>query len=178
MRWACPSRRWQSRRVAEALAAARRAGLAILHTREGYEENLAQCPDWKRVRARPGPGERGPRGRYMIRGESGHAIIAPCAPLPGEAVFDKPGSGAFHATGLEEHLRSLGIRQLVLCGVTLDCCVLASLFEANDRNFQCLLLGDATGTYDPATTMALLAMLETGVIAQVAQTCAFASGIA
>lgn len=166
-----------ARNVERALADARGAGLAVFHTREGYSPDLSELPEFKHGRTTPAPGASGPLGRYMVRGEPGHQIAPSFAPLPGEPVIDKPGAGAFHATDLEDQLRTRGIRQLAICGVTIDCCVLASLFEANDRGFDCLLIGDATGCYDRATTEAVVAMLRMGVIASVCDTEDFCAGL-
>lgn len=167
-----------ARNVERVLGAARKAGLTIFHTREGYSPDLSECPTYKRERGMPPPGAAGRLGRYMVRGEPGHDIAPPFAPLPGEPVIDKPGAGAFHATDLEARLRAGRVRQLVVCGVTIDCCVLATLFEANDRGFECLLIGDATGCYDPATTQAVVSMLAMGVIASVCDTDDFLRKIA
>ena len=82
------------------LAAARAAGLAVVHTREGHQPDLSDCPPAKRSRGRPSQriGDPGPKGRILVRGEYGHDIIDELAPLPGEVVIDKPGKGAFYAT--------------------------------------------------------------------------------
>ena len=160
-----------------ALRAARQAGLAVLHTQEGYAPDLSDYPQYKRDRSPINPGDEGAHGRYMIRGEHGHSFVAPYRPLPGETVFQKAGAGAFSLSDIEEELRARGIRQLVVCGVTIDCCVLATLYEANDRGFECLLLGDATGCYSAQTTASVIAMLEVGVIACVAHTGDFVSAL-
>ena len=44
-------------------------------------------------------GEVGPRGRVLVRGEDGWQIISDVAPVAEEPVIEKPGKGAFYATG-------------------------------------------------------------------------------
>ncbi len=143
------------------LAAWRRAGLAVFHTREGHAPDLSDLPPAKLMRARGALriGDRGPMGRILVRGERGHEIIPELYPLPGEPVIDKPGKGAFWATGLREQLLARGIRQLVVTGVTTEVCVHTTVREANDRGFDCLVPADATGSYFPEFHAAALQMI-------------------
>jgi biuret amidohydrolase len=133
------------------LDAARRAGLTIIHTREGHRPDLADLPPAKKARGRfaTGIGDAGPMGRILVRGEPGHDIIPELYPLPGEPVIDKPGKGAFHATDLDAILKNLGIAQLIVCGVTTEVCVNTSVREANDRGYDCLVVSDCVGSYFP-----------------------------
>jgi len=139
----------------------RQAGLPIVHTRECHLPDLSDCPPAKRERGRPSLriGDAGPMGRILIRGEPGAEIVPELAPLPGEHVIDKPGKGAFYATGLGDLLERLKVRQLVFAGVTTEVCVQTTMREANDRGYECLLATDATESYFPEFKAAALAMI-------------------
>ncbi len=138
-------------------------GLAapVVHTREAHRPDLSDCPPAKRERGNPmlRIGERGPMGRLLVAGEPGNQIIEALAPREGELVIDKPGKGAFHATGLESQLRARGITHLVFMGVTTEVCVQTSMREANDRGFDCLLLEDCTESYFPQFKASTLEMV-------------------
>jgi nicotinamidase-related amidase len=144
------------------LDAARRAGMLVLHTREGHRPDLSDCPPAKMQRsiAAGAPiGSPGPLGRLLVRGEVGHDFIDTLRPMPGEPVIDKPGYGAFHQTDLAQILGGRGIATLVLCGVTTEVCVHSTLREAVDRGYHCLTVGDACAGSDPALHEAALAMV-------------------
>jgi len=147
--------------VARLLAAFRRAGLPIVHTREAHRPDLSDCPPSKRLRgdAVLRIGDPGPMGRILVAGEPGSAIVPDLAPLAGETVIDKPGKGAFYATPLQEILAGLGISHLVISGVTTEVCVQTTMREANDRGYECLLVEDATESYFPEFKRATLAMV-------------------
>jgi biuret amidohydrolase len=133
------------------LAAWRKAGLPVIHTREGHSPDLSDLHETKKVRGRGASriGDQGPMGRILARGEAGHDIIAQLYPIEGETVIDKPGKGAFYATELDDVLTRLGVRQLVVTGVTTEVCVNTTVREANDRGYECLVLEDCVGSYFP-----------------------------
>jgi nicotinamidase-related amidase len=143
------------------LADARRRGIRVIHTREGHQPDLSDCPPAKLQRGAPSLriGDPGPRGRILIRGEVGHDIIDDLAPLPGELVIDKPGKGSFYATGLHDHLHTQGVTSLIVTGVTTEVCVHTTVREANDRGYECLVLSDCVGSYFPEFQRVALAMI-------------------
>lgn len=139
----------------------RAAGVSVIHTRECHKPDLSDCHPTKRERGTPSLriGDEGPMGRILVAGESGAEIVEPLAPLEGELVVDKPGKGAFYATGLADHLETKGIKQLIFAGVTTEVCVQTSMREANDRGFECLLVTDATESYFPHFKQATIDMI-------------------
>lgn len=143
------------------LAAWRQAGGLVVHTREAHRPDLSDCPPAKRLRGAPSLriGDEGPMGRILVAGEPGNQIIDALAPIEGEWVIDKPGKGAFYATGLHERLQARGITHLVFGGVTTEVCVQTSMREANDRGYDCLLLEDCTESYFPQFKAAAVEMI-------------------
>jgi nicotinamidase-related amidase len=66
-----------------------------------------------------------------------------------EWVIYKPRWGAFYATPLEGHLRSLGVTTLVVCGFNFPNCPRTTIYEASERDFRIVMVRDGvSGLYD------------------------------
>ncbi|GGO37083.1 hypothetical protein GCM10010991_32130 [Gemmobacter aquaticus] len=164
-----------------ALAAARDAGMLVVHTREGHRPDLLDAPRAKIDRGAPSKriGDPGPMGRILIRGEPGHDIVPGLAPVDGEPVIDKPGKGAFHQTDLEQLLRNNAIDTLIVCGVTTEVCVHTTIREANDRGYRCVALSDACASYFPEFHRIGLEMIKAqgGIFGWVSDTTSFVTAL-
>lgn len=164
------------------LAAWRLAGGLVVHTREAHLPDLSDCPPAKLNRGNPRLriGDAGPMGRILVMGEPGNQIIEALAPVAGEWVIDKPGKGAFYATGLHEKFAEAGITHLLFMGVTTEVCVQTSMREANDRGYDSLLLEDCTESYFPAFKAATLDMVRAqgGIVGWTAPSIALLSALA
>lgn len=113
-------------RIADLLAAFRKAGMPIFHIRhEG---------------TRP--------GSSFLPGGSGFMVNPKAREAAGEPVLVKRVNSAFIGTDLESRLRKSGIQQLVICGATTNHCVETTTRMAGNLGFDVSLVRDAAWTFD------------------------------
>jgi nicotinamidase-related amidase len=133
----------------QVLQAAREAGLLVIFTREGHRPDLSNLHPTKAKRGKldVGIGDEGPNGPVLVEGEWGLDIVDELEPREDEPIIDKPGKGSFYATDLDLILRSNGIKNLIVTGVTTEVCIHTTVREANDRGYESLVLSDCVGSY-------------------------------
>jgi biuret amidohydrolase len=149
--------------IAALLAAARGAGMMVVHARQGYRRDLSDCSPQKlaqSLRAGARVGSTGPMGQVLVRGEYGQDSIDELAPAAGESVIDHPGYSAFHASDLDVQLRRSRIRNLLLTGVSTEVSVQSTLRQAIDHGYTCVTVRDACASAHPDLHQATLAMIE------------------
>jgi len=116
--------------LARIVAAARAAGLGVIHLRTAQEAGL--CAQFRAS---------GLERPATAAGDGGG--LGPLDAAPGEPVIARGGYGAFHDTGLRERLEAGGIATLILAGMMANVTVALAAREAADRNFQVLVVQDA-----------------------------------
>jgi nicotinamidase-related amidase len=74
-------------------------------------------------------------------------ILEEIKPLDNEIVVIKGCSGAFNGTNLDQILANLGMKTLIFCGVATNYCVETSVRDAGDRDYNVILLHDASAGF-------------------------------
>jgi isochorismate hydrolase len=77
-------------------------------------------------------------------------------------IVDKRRYNAFFGTTLDEQLQKLGIKDLLICGVTTNCCCETTAREAFVRDYRVFFIADATATINEELHLASLKNLAYG----------------
>lgn len=153
--------------AAALLDGARAHALPIVHVRiafrPDYADLLPNCAIFRNV-ARIGA---------VPEGQWGSAFYDGLQPLPGsvrEFVVKHTRISAFYGTPLEETLRLLGARRLVVAGVATHSVVEGTVRHAADIGFSVMVAQDACASAEPAVHEASLASMrliaQTGSVAE------------
>jgi nicotinamidase-related amidase len=130
-------------RAAKALAAARGAGVQVIHVvvgfREGYPEVSARNAGFSGIKQ---------TGRFR-QGDKGAEIHPAVAAQPGDITVVKKRVGAFAGSDLEMILRANDIETLVILGIATSGVVLTTVRHAFDLDYRLIVLKDACADLDP-----------------------------
>jgi nicotinamidase-related amidase len=126
------------------LAAARDAGLYVVHVR------LAFDPSYELRTNRTPRFDAYPRERAMLRDAPGARIVSALAPLPAEPVVDKGAVSAFAGTPLLEMLLGAGVGHVALGGVATNLVVESTARQAADSGLAVTVIEDMCASFDPA----------------------------
>lgn len=85
---------------------------------------------------------------FFLPNTKGAEINALVSPKGDEKVIVKHFPNSFRDTDLLEHLKSKGIKNLVITGMMTDVCVESTTRAAFDFGFSNIIIGDATATRD------------------------------
>lgn len=76
-------------------------------------------------------------------------VIDELQPEPGDLRIEKFSYGAFHGTDLDGHLRTLGVKSLVVTGTVTQICVDDTARGAFDHGYRTTLVSDAVSSFAP-----------------------------
>ncbi len=127
------------------LEAARAADVPVIFTRYSYMPGYADggilpnelVPAMRDVNA-------------LISGSWDADVADDVEPRDGEIIIDKARPSSFYGTQLEPILTGLGIRNIVMCGVTTNICVETTARDAGQRDYRVHVASDATAEYEQA----------------------------
>lgn len=69
-------------------------------------------------------------------------------PIEGEKIFTKKEVNAFNGTGLNDYLKSLGVNNIVICGMQTNMCVEGAVRAGYDLGYTITLVHDACAARD------------------------------
>ena len=136
--------------------AARAKGLKIVNVVHVYSPDLRDAggpnsPNWYKDISLASQREHPEwQDKFYIHGTWGAEIIDQLKPQEGDLFVEKPRYGAFFQTNLDTLMKTYNIKYLVFVGLTTNCCVEASIREAYNLDYFCILVSDATMTVAPA----------------------------
>lgn len=118
------------------LAAFRKSGLPVCHTRVVYAEDGSDAGVF---------GLKMPAAVKLTESNPASHIVSELAPVPGEYVVKKTQASAFYETGLAGWLIHRKVDTLFVAGCTTSGCVRASVIDAISRNFRPLVVRECVG---------------------------------
>jgi ureidoacrylate peracid hydrolase len=135
------------------LQAARAAAMPVIYITMEYQPDLSDAgsaDDPNRVKHDPFglgktiPTPDGREGRILIKDTWNTSIVEELAPKPGDQIIAKHRYSGFYETKLDETLKELRAKYLIVTGCTTSVCVDSTIRDAMFRGYNCILLSDCT----------------------------------
>ena len=118
--------------VKELLENARQAGKPVIFSGDAHLPTDPEIEVW---------------GEHAMRGTAGAAPLDELPPSPSDYVFEKRTYSAFHETGLDLLLRTLGVDAVVICGLHTDTCDRHTAADAFFRGYKVLVPEDCVQAF-------------------------------
>jgi len=142
------------RPTSRVLGAARNAGIPIVYLKMGFRPDLSDLgtvdsPNRTR-HLHFGVGQKmsapdGTEGRFLVRDTWNTDIISELKPKTDDTIVYKHRFSGFFETELDEVLKRLGVKYLIVTGSTTSVCVESTVRDAMFRDYSCVLLEDCMG---------------------------------
>jgi nicotinamidase-related amidase len=123
--------------IARLLALCRERGVEVIH---------ARIAELTRDSRDAGPRQRA-FGIRVPRGSADAEFLPEAAPQDDEIVLDRSGAALFPTTNVERLLRNLGVETVMIAGTSIDGGIEATIRNAADRDWDVVLVEDASALY-------------------------------
>jgi nicotinamidase-related amidase len=141
-------------RAAEALAAAREAGIHVVHVQNAWREGHPDINPHTPWQADAKAAGRSTEGSWGIE------FFEPLAPTGGELVVRKRAVSGFAGTELDRLLRIHDVSTVVIAGIVTNFAAEGTARDASDRGYRVVVLGDCCESItDEMHTFALTQIL-------------------
>ena len=138
--------------TASVISAARQARIPIVYLKMGFHADLSDLGAADSVNSvrhlqnmhvgKEVPAPDGRMSRILIRDTWNTDILPELKPQSADLVVYKSRFSGFYRTDLDERLRAMGVKHLVVTGCTTSICVESTVRDAMFRDYLCVLLGD------------------------------------
>lgn len=126
----------------------RAKGMRVIYLTVGSQyRDLRDMPERTRALIRSIEAESGVPDMFWA-GNPAFAIREEIKPMPDETVINKVTWGAFNSSYIDLALRSMGVKSLVITGISTNSCVETTSRDAADRGYGCVIVDEATADYD------------------------------
>lgn len=132
------------KRASSVLAAARKAGMKVIHVQVGFRPGLPEVSSRNKLFAGL---KANVQHQQLFQGAAG-AIHPALGPDPGDIVVTKHRVSAFTGTDLDMLLRANEIETLVLFGIATSGVVLSTLLDAFDSDYRTIVIADCCADRD------------------------------
>jgi nicotinamidase-related amidase len=132
------------KRASSVLAAARQAGMTVIHVQVGFRPGLPEVSSRNKLFAGL---KANVQHQQLFQGAAG-AIHPALGPEPQDIVVTKHRVNAFTGTDLEMLLRANEIETLVLFGIATSGVVLSTLVHAFDSDYRIIVIADCCADRD------------------------------
>ena len=126
-----------------AIDTARRAGVPVVFTRYTYRADFRDGGFMLREKF-PMLAE----AQALVAGSWDQAVLDEMGVQPGDYIIDKNRPSSFLGTPLASYLKGLGVEEVVVCGVTTNCCVETTVRDAAQLDLRTFVLSDAVAEWD------------------------------
>jgi nicotinamidase-related amidase len=117
--------------VKRSLTEARKNGMPVIFLKDAHRKGDKELEVW---------------GEHAMKGTKGSEIIPEIAPQNGDYVLEKTRYCSYHETGLDELLKKLGVKEVILAGVATDICVRHTAADTFFRGFTVTVPSDCVET--------------------------------